>query len=43
MNPALLRKILMWVAPLAIGYFMKKYEKKAAKKQQSKTISTRKL
>lgn len=32
MNPALLRKILMWVAPLAIGYFMKKYEKKSSQK-----------
>lgn len=41
MNPALLRKILMWVAPLAIGYFMKKYENKQAKKQQAKTMATR--
>lgn len=36
MNPALLRRILMWVAPLAIGYFMKKYEARHAAKQQAK-------
>ena len=41
MNPALLRKILMWVAPLAIGYFMKKYETKHAKKQQTTAVATR--
>ena len=39
MNPVLLRRILMWAAPLAIGYFMKKYEEKHAKKQQEKAMA----
>lgn len=34
MNPTLLRRILIWVAPIAIGMFMKKYEARHAKKQQ---------
>ena len=42
MNPALLRRILMWVAPIAIGYFMKKYEERQAKKQQEKTMANAK-
>jgi hypothetical protein len=39
MNPVLLRKVLMWVAPLAIGYVMKKYEAKRAKKTQEKALA----
>ena len=39
MNPALLRKILIWVAPIAIGYFMKKYEERHSKKQQEKAMA----
>ena len=39
MNPALLRRVLMWVAPIAIGYFMKKYEEKHARKQQEKAMA----
>ena len=39
MNPALLRRLLMWVAPLAIGYIVKKYEQKQAKKQQEKAMA----
>lgn len=34
MNPVLLRKVLMWVAPIAIGYVMKKYQAKKDKKNQ---------
>lgn len=33
MNPTLLRRILVWAAPIAIGYVMKKYEAKRAKKK----------
>lgn len=29
----------MWLAPVVIGYFMKKYEEKHAKKQQAKTLA----
>ena len=36
MNPVLLRRILMWVAPLAIGYFMKKYEARQSRKSAQK-------
>lgn len=39
MNPALLRKILMWVAPIVIGYVMKKYEAKHAEKQEAKRMA----
>ncbi len=39
MNPTLLRRILIWVAPLAIGYFMKKYEAKQAQKKQAKSLT----
>ena len=42
MNPTLLRRLLMWVAPIAIGYFMKKYEERQAKKQQEKTMANAK-
>lgn len=41
MNPVLLRRILMWVAPIAIGYVVKKYEEKQAKKQQEKAMAKR--
>lgn len=36
MNPALLRKILLWLSPLIIGYFMKKYEERHSKKTVNK-------
>ncbi len=39
MNPTLLRKVLVWVAPIAIGYVMKKYEAKKAKKAQDKALA----
>ena len=39
MNPTLLRRILMWVAPIAIGYFMKKYEARHSKKEQEKAMA----
>lgn len=39
MNPTLLRKILMWVAPIAIGFIMKKYETRHAAKQQEKGLA----
>ena len=39
MNPSLLRKILIWVAPLLIGYFMKKYEQRHARKQEAKALA----
>ena len=42
MNPTLLRRLLMWVAPIAIGYFMKKYEERQAKKQQEKAMANAK-
>lgn len=38
MNPILLRRLLTWVAPLAIGYVMKKYEARKAKKQQAQAL-----
>ena len=40
MNPTLLRRILLWVAPLAIGYFMKKYEERHARKQTKKALKS---
>ena len=40
MNPALLRRLLMWVAPLAIGYVVKKYEEKQARKKQEKAMTS---
>lgn len=41
MNPTLLRRILMWVAPIAIGYIVKKYEEKQTRKQQEKAMAQR--
>ena len=41
MNPALLRRLLMWVAPLAIGYVVKKYEEKQARKKTGKSNGQR--
>ena len=29
----------MWVAPIAIGYIVKKYEEKQTRKQQEKAIA----
>lgn len=40
MNPTLLRRLLMWVAPLAIGYVVKKYEEKQARKKQEKAMTS---
>lgn len=36
MNPALLRRILLWLSPLLIGYFMKKYEERHNEKALKK-------
>ncbi|SNV50816.1 hypothetical protein [Chryseobacterium taklimakanense] len=41
MNPTLLRRILMWVAPIAIGFIVKKYEEKQNRKQQEKAMAQR--
>ncbi len=30
----------MWVAPIAIGYVVKKYEEKQARKKQAKALTT---
>ncbi len=30
----------MWVAPIAIGYVVKKYEEKQARKKQAKALAT---
>lgn len=38
MNPALLRRILLWLAPLAIGYLIKKYEEKQSQKEKLKKL-----
>lgn len=38
MNPTLLRRLLMWIAPLVVGYIVKKYEDKQAKKRQEKAM-----
>ncbi|WP_256118574.1 hypothetical protein [Kaistella faecalis] len=40
MNATLLRRLLMWVAPLAIGYVVKKYEEKQARKKQAKAMTS---
>lgn len=34
MNPLLLRRLLTWAAPLAIGYLVKKYEARQNRKKQ---------
>lgn len=34
MNPKILRSVLTWLAPIAIGFIVKKYEQKKAKKAQ---------
>ncbi|WHF51581.1 hypothetical protein QGN23_14330 [Chryseobacterium gotjawalense] len=36
MNPALLRKILIWVSPMIIAFIVKKYEERQLKNQQAK-------
>ena len=41
MNPALLIRILLWVAPLAIGYFIKKYEEKQERKKLIKKLKVK--
>ena len=41
MNPVLLRRILMWVAPFAIGYIVKKYEERQNRKAEQKALSKR--
>jgi len=33
MNPKLLRNILTWVAPLVIGFIVKKYEQRQERKR----------
>lgn len=39
MNSKLLRRILTWAAPFIIGYVVKKFEGRQAKKQQQKTYA----
>lgn len=39
MNPALLRRLLMWAAPFVVGYIVKKFEQRQAKKQQEKEMA----
>ena len=34
MNPRLLKTILTWAAPFIIGFIVKKFESRQAKKQQ---------
>lgn len=34
MNPRLLKTLLTWVAPLLIGFIVKKFEEKQKKKQE---------
>ncbi|MHA6698142.1 hypothetical protein [Chryseobacterium sp. A321] len=36
MSPTLLRRILIWVAPLAIGFIVKKYEQRQEEKSLAK-------
>lgn len=38
MNPALLRKLLIWVSPMIIAFVVKKYEDRQLKKQQAKAV-----
>ncbi|MFC6268472.1 hypothetical protein [Frigoriflavimonas asaccharolytica] len=38
MNPVLLRRILMWLSPIVIGYLMKKYEERQNKKKALKNL-----
>ena len=39
MNPTLLRRILTWAAPVIIGFVVKKFEEKQARKQQQKAMA----
>lgn len=39
MSPTLLRRILIWVAPMVIGFIVKKYEER----QQRKTEADREI
>lgn len=41
MNPALLRRVLMWAAPFIVGFIVKKYEERQNKKQQEKAMAQR--
>jgi len=36
MNPRLLRTVLTWAAPFIIGYVVKKFEERQARKKQEK-------
>ncbi len=39
MNPAILRRVLMWAAPFVVGYIVKKYEERQTRKQQEKQMA----
>lgn len=36
MNPRLIRTVLTWAAPFIIGFIVKKFEERQARKQQQK-------
>lgn len=36
MNPKLLRTVLTWAAPFVIGFIVKKFEDRQARRQQQK-------
>lgn len=36
MNPKLIRTVLTWAAPFIIGFVVKKFEERQARKQQEK-------
>ncbi len=40
MNPTLLRRILMWVAPFVVGYIVKKFEERQIRKQKEAIKTT---
>ncbi|SEQ96449.1 hypothetical protein [Epilithonimonas lactis] len=39
MNPRLIRTVLTWAAPFIIGYVVKKFEERQAKKSQEKAVA----
>jgi len=39
MNPRILRTVLTWAAPFIIGYVVKKFEERQARKKQQKQIA----
>jgi hypothetical protein len=39
MNPRLIRTVLTYAAPFVIGYVIKKFEERQARKAQEKTVA----